>query len=138
MPNPDPNEIHRTRGAEAVRQQIDDARRMNGPDREPTSDAPVTLDDFVAYMPRHNFLYRPAREFWPGVSVNARIPPIPLEDDDGHPVLDDNGNQVKQSASAWLDKNKPVEQMTWAPGLPEIIQDRLIAEGGWIERHELF
>jgi hypothetical protein len=24
--------------------------------------------------------------------------------------------------------------MTWAPGLPEIIQDRLVIEGGWIER----
>jgi hypothetical protein len=24
--------------------------------------------------------------------------------------------------------------MTWAPGLPMVIQDRLIAEGGWIER----
>ena len=24
--------------------------------------------------------------------------------------------------------------MTWAPGMPMIIADRLIAEGGWIER----
>ena len=30
--------------------------------------------------------------------------------------------------------NRPVEQMTWAPGLPMIIRDRLISGGGWIER----
>jgi hypothetical protein len=38
------------------------------------------------------------------------------------------------SASAWLDQNKPVEQMTWAPGAPMLIGDRLISDGGWIER----
>src|SRR5215471_11347651 len=37
-------------------------------------------------------------------------------------------------ASTWLSRNKPVEQMTWAPGLPMLIHDRLISEGGWIER----
>ena len=38
------------------------------------------------------------------------------------------------AASAWLDRNQPVEQMTWAPGEPMLIRDRLISEGGWIER----
>jgi Family of unknown function (DUF5906) len=34
----------------------------------------------------------------------------------------------------WLDQNRSVEQMTWAPGLPMLIEDRLISDGGWIER----
>ena len=42
--------------------------------------------------------------------------------------------QVTQSASAWLDTNRAVEQMTWAPGLPELVRDRLISEGGWLEQ----
>jgi hypothetical protein len=37
-------------------------------------------------------------------------------------------------ASSWLDENLPVEQMTWAPGMPEVIRDKLVADGGWIER----
>ena len=37
-------------------------------------------------------------------------------------------------ASAWLDQNRPVEQMTWAPGQDMLIYDRLISEGGWIEK----
>ncbi len=49
-------------------------------------------------------------------------------------MLDDDGKQKIISASAWLDRNKPVEQMTWAPGVPMLIHDRLISEGGWIER----
>jgi hypothetical protein len=103
------------------------------PKRAPEGAQAVTLDDFFAYMPMHNYIYEPSREPWPGASVNARIPPVPLMRN-GEPVLDDNGEQVMQTASAWLDQNKPVEQMTWAPGLPMIIRDRLVSAGGWIER----
>jgi hypothetical protein len=82
----------------------------------------VSLDDFNAYMPMHSYIFTPSREMWPAASVNARIPPI-------------YGNGEKPvSASAWLDKNKSVEQMTWAPGLPMLIPDRLISDGGWIDR----
>jgi hypothetical protein len=38
------------------------------------------------------------------------------------------------TASAWLDQNRAVEQMTWCPGLPMLVCDRLIADGGWIKR----
>jgi hypothetical protein len=103
------------------------------PKRAPEGAQAVTLDDFFAYTPMHNYIYEPSREPWPGASVNARIPPVPLMRN-GEPVLDDNGEQVMQTASAWLDQNKPVEQMTWAPGLPMIIRDRLVSAGGWIER----
>jgi hypothetical protein len=85
--------------------------------------AGVSLEDFHAYMPAHSYIFAPSREMWPASSVNARIPPIPIGNDG-----------KKMPANAWLDQNKPVEQMTWAPGLPMLIRDRLIAEGGWIER----
>jgi hypothetical protein len=76
-------------------------------------------------MPRHNYIYVPSCETWPSGSVNARIPPITV-----------GGGEFKL-ASLWLDQNKPVEQMTWAPGLPMIIKDRLISQGGWIERNNV-
>jgi Family of unknown function (DUF5906) len=76
-------------------------------------------------MPRHNYIYVPSCETWPSGSVNARIPPIMV-----------GGGEFKL-ASLWLDQNKPVEQMTWAPGLPMIIKDRLISQGGWIERNNV-
>src|SRR5205807_557200 len=52
----------------------------------------------------------------------------------GQPVLNKKDEQLELPANVWLDQNKPVEQMTWAPGLPMIIRDRLISAGGWIER----
>jgi hypothetical protein len=42
--------------------------------------------------------------------------------------------QKEVPASAWLAKHAPVEQMTWAPGLPQLVRDKLISDGGWIER----
>jgi hypothetical protein len=93
-------------------------------------DAGVKLNDFYAYMPLHNYIFAPSREPWPASSVNARIPPIVI----GH---DKEGNEITIRANVWIDKNQPVEMLTWAPGMPLIIADRLIAEGGWIERKDV-
>ena len=87
----------------------------------------VSMDDFVAYLPQHTYIFIPTREPWPAASVNSRIAPVRVgTDDDGEP------NYVK--ANAWLDANKAVEQMTWAPGHPMLIRDQIAAEGGWLER----
>jgi Family of unknown function (DUF5906)/CHC2 zinc finger len=83
----------------------------------------VSLSDFVAYMPQHSYIFMPTGEMWPAASVSMRVPP-PADDSKGKPV----------AASKWLDIHKPVEQMTWAPGKPKLIKDKLIADGGWIER----
>jgi hypothetical protein len=107
---------------------VADHSRINGGGPRPKSNgahAPadgVSLDDFYSYMPMHSYMFAPSREMWPASSVNARISPIPAD------------GEKKISASAWLDQNKPVEQMTWAPGQPMLICDRLIADGGWINR----
>ena len=86
----------------------------------------VTLADFQAFMPMHNYIYTPSREMWPASSVNARLLPISLP----------SGKII--SPSLWLDRHRPVEQMTWAPGLPMLIRNRLISEGGWIERNGVY
>jgi hypothetical protein len=96
--------------------------------------AGATLDDFYAYMPMHCYLFMPTRELWPASSINSRFGPIPLVDKNGKPIVDKKGNPKTISTSTWLDQNRPVEQMTWAPGLPALIADRLLADGGFIER----
>jgi hypothetical protein len=94
----------------------------------------VSLADFYAHMPTHEYIFVPSRELWPASSVNGRFAPIPVCDAAGKPARGDNGRPLTLSPSRWLDQNRPVEQMTWAPGLPMIIHDRLISEGGWFDR----
>ena len=105
------------------------------PSDEPSS-AEITFDHFVAYRPMHNFIFLPTREAWPGASVNAQLPPVPLLDAKGQPVLNSKGEEIELSASQWLDKNRPVHQLTWCPGLPEFIYDKVVAQGGWIDQHD--
>jgi hypothetical protein len=79
--------------------------------------ADLRIDDFYAYMVEHKYIFTPTGQIWPGASVNARLPRI-----------------GKENPASWLDRNRAVEQVTWAPGEPVEIQDRLIADGGWIPR----
>jgi hypothetical protein len=58
-------------------------------------------------------------------------------DQDGQPLLNRDGRLVTIKPTAWLDQNRPVEQMTWCPGQPMRIADWLVVEGGWIERPEV-
>jgi Family of unknown function (DUF5906) len=87
----------------------------------------VRLEDFYAYMEQAKFFYTPTRAPWPATSVNARIPPIRVGTDEA-------GAPIYIKPSTWLAQNRRVEQITWAPGLPLLIRDRLISEGGWIPR----
>jgi Family of unknown function (DUF5906) len=105
--------IARLARIERARQDKREQPKANGYDTE----ARISIADFAAYMPGHNYIFKPTRELWPALSVTARI-----------------GWVGKMRASAWLDVNRPIEQMTWAPGEPMEIKDKLIAEGGWIRR----
>jgi hypothetical protein len=104
-----------------------DERKETADGTEAKSDKTLSSDDFHCYMPMTNsYIFIPTRDIWPASSVNARVP--------SQIVTDSSGQQIEMKASAWLAKHRPVEQMTWAPGLPVLIKDRMIADGGWIMR----
>jgi hypothetical protein len=112
---------------------IDEARAECGvADPNAASSDGVELNDFYAYMPTHQYIFTPTREMWPGTSVNARLPPVALLKSDGTPVVDAKGKPKFTSPSSWLDRQRTVEQMTWAPGELLVIIDRIISDGGWI------
>ena len=102
-----------------------------------------TIDDFQAFLPDHSYIYIPTRDRWPAVAVNSQLSPMPVLNKDGTrarkpDTKDKDGNSQRGEPlsilpSAWLDKNQAIEQMTWAPGLPMLIRDRLISEGGWFD-----
>jgi hypothetical protein len=98
------------------------------------ADSGVALEDFYAYMPTHSYIFVPTRDPWPASSVNTRLSPVPALNKDGTPSLDKNGKPRRVKPSDWLDRYRPVEQMTWAPGEPLVVPNKLMAEGGWFER----
>ena len=85
----------------------------------------ITLNDFLAYLPAHSYCFVATREFWPAASINSQFGKV---DASGRP--DPDGI----NANVWLDQNQSVEQMVWSPAHPLLIEDRLIAQGGWFER----
>lgn len=116
-------EIERSRRPERLKKK---KQQPNGKASEPESRQGVTVNDFVAYMPSHSYIYIPTREMWPAASVNSRLPQVT--------VVGADGNPTKVTAGSWLDKNNAVEQMTWSPGEPMLIADRLVANGGWFSK----
>lgn len=88
-----------------------------------TAQQAVALEDFYACLPAGAFIFTPTRDMWPATSVNSRIGPVAV------PM-----REKPIQASTWLATHRAVEQMTWAPGRPMVIADKLIADGGWIHR----
>jgi hypothetical protein len=96
---------------------------------------PVSAEDFCRYLIQADaYFFIPCRELWPGSSVNARLPRIPLLNKNGQPKHDKNGKPISIAPTKWIDENRRVEQTTWHPGMPMFINDRLAVAGGWIER----
>ena len=88
---------------------------FQGGAQEPmTTDPACALNDFHAYLPAHQYINVHTRELWPPASVDGAVPSI-----------------GKMKPSAWLDVNRPLHQMTWHPGKPELICDHLVQVSGW-------
>ena len=97
----------------------------------------ATLEDFRAHAPSGTYVFMPCRETWAARAVDIVVGPQKVFDKNGKPVRNKKGELVTESASAWLLKHQRVEQMAWVPGQPALIHDRLLVDGGWIERPEV-
>jgi len=81
------------------------------------SQASLDLDDFYAYLPKHKYIFRKDGSIWDPAGVNAGLPTV-------------QAGIAEMSASKYLDRTRPVHQMTWVPGQPELIKDALVTAGG--------
>lgn len=97
------------------------------PDVTDASGDGATIEHFRAYMPQHQYIFIPDGNLWPASSINNRLPRVPTGE------VDERGNEKTITASVWLDKHRPVEQMTWAPDEDQLIGDKLVSDGGWID-----
>jgi hypothetical protein len=92
------------------------------PEQRQSKVSPLPISDFIAHSPDHSYIYRPTGEEWTSTAVNARVVPVEI------------GGKKALPANVWLDRNNPVEQRAWAPGEPQIIEDKLVAEGGFFAK----
>jgi hypothetical protein len=83
----------------------------------------IAFEDFWAYSPSHTYIFVPTGEMWPAATMDARLDPVQLD-----------GLPKPMLASRFLAKFRAVDQATWAPGLPQVIEDKLISDGGWFGR----
>ena len=87
---------------------------------------PVKRADLLGFAPSGNFIHRPTREMWPASTVDKRLPQV------GIGSLDKKGKERIVPASTFIMRTNAVEQMTWMPGTPEIMEDMVVHEGGII------
>jgi len=82
-----------------------------------SADGAISLEDFYAIPDSNRFMFLPARTTWPKESVDCILPKIQTGEKR-------NGKFVKIKPSDWLKQNRRVEQVTWMPGLPEVIEGK--------------
>ena len=82
---------------------------------------PLQVSDFVAHMPTQKYIYTPTGDLWPTASVDERVPPARWWTVRAIRFSTQRCADA-ESASEWLSAHAPVEQMTFAPGEPQIIK----------------
>ena len=107
-----------------------------------------SLGDFFAFAPQHTFIELASRKPWPAISIDTRLPMVALIDNDGQlvrdaPVVgkngepkgdDPDGDPVLLRPSVWLDQNRSINGITWAPGMPLVVFNKVVVENiGWID-----
>lgn len=93
------------------------AQPQTKPDAAKELPPDISINDFYAYLPKHWYLYVPTQTLWPPATIGARL-----------------GKVGTLKAARYLDKERAVSQMIWAPGEPQIVRDKHLIEGGWIEK----
>lgn len=82
-------------------------------------DESAKLEDFWAYLPAHKYLHTPTRDLWPKESVNGAVP---------WPMF--GGKPIPPNAH--LDQHRPLHQIIWAPGEAQVVEGRILDQGGWV------
>jgi len=69
--------------------------------------------DYYSYLGTEKYLYLPTRTAFPASKVN---------------------NRTRKGFTKWLDKNRAIHSVTWAPGLPTIIENKIAVKTGWQDK----
>ena len=96
---------------------IFDLKKTDTPPQDDKGEG-CSMTDFYAVLPLHKYMFVPTRDMWPAETINGLF---------GRPGELDPPNTV-------LDKMRGVQAITWAPGFPLIVNDKLVCDAGWLDR----
>jgi hypothetical protein len=100
-------------------EEAQEARRVVGRARQVVETA---LQKFVYYAPGNDFIHANTGDHWIGTAVDNNVSRVGV-------ITDSNGEIVKPHT--WIMQNREVASLCWAPGMPSVIQDKLMTQGGW-------
>jgi hypothetical protein len=89
------------------------------------------FEDFYSYTVGGRCIYRPRRMFCSNEAVDRCLGPQPLVRN-GAVVKNTKGKVATILASMALAEQRNVHAVTWLPGAPEIVVDKLVVDIGWI------
>lgn len=84
--------------------------------------APKVLEDFYHHGPDNRFLYLGTNDMWSAASVDQVISPWPKNDDNGKLL----------APSKWLARHRSIDQLSWAPGRPQVEDGVSVRDGGYM------
>jgi hypothetical protein len=90
----------------------------------------MSLDDFWSYAPERKYFYEPCNTLYVGQFIDSYFGKQPVLDASGNPVRK-AGKLVMQPTTKMLDQTKWLNQISWAPGQPKIIEGRVFDRDGW-------
>jgi hypothetical protein len=85
----------------------------------------VSLTDFYALGTSSKFIFARNGKLWPAEHLDKRFARVQVG-------TDEDGNPIKIKPSVWIARKRPVDDMSWVPGKPTIIDDMLVIEGGLV------
>jgi hypothetical protein len=80
----------------------------------------LACEDFVAYLPEHNYIHRATRTIWVPAGVDAAINWLKSAD----------GKAIRPHII--IDRQSPIYCLSWLPGEGEVVYDIAINQGGQV------
>jgi hypothetical protein len=92
------------------------------------------LCDFFAYGPQNKCMHVMTRKLWSKETINECLPKVAIVTRNGKLKVNAAGSPILIKPASWLMQNRLITDITWVPGLPMLIYDKVVINGvGWID-----
>lgn len=124
----DVTDVAKSRGLQAIIDALAYVEPHADPEQPQEAESGLSVEDFWSLAPENRCIFAPSGELWSNASVNARLKAVPTGE------AKSDGTDEYVSPTAYLARYRSVEQLSWLPGDPQIIEGILMTSGGRIRK----